>query len=76
LQGEQWRDLLLSPKRDLLTQVRLAEIGQGYTRTLAQAVNSCFERGLCAKGGLAQARRARLSELVQMATVPECRALA
>jgi len=45
LQGEQWRDLLLSPKRDWLTQARHAEAGQGYTRTLAQAESSCFERG-------------------------------
>ncbi|QCE04290.1 hypothetical protein DEO72_LG8g2326 [Vigna unguiculata] len=62
---------MLSPKRACLAQARLAETGQVHTRALAQAessrlseVTSCSGEvpHLWARGGIAQARRARLSE--------------
>ncbi|QCD94124.1 hypothetical protein DEO72_LG5g2203 [Vigna unguiculata] len=48
---------MLSPKRACLTQARLVETGQVHTSAIAQVQSSCLS-----EGGIAQARRARLSE--------------
>jgi len=54
--GTQWRDLLLSPKRDRLAQERLARPDQGDTHELSLRRSALFWARHC----LAQARDARL----------------